>query len=119
MADIYIYIYIYILRTHDATPPHLDVLVRLGGSLGVHGSLQFFALGLLSLFSSNFVLQFLLTFGLLVLRAILVCIWSLLETMLSSGHRFLIEFWSFLGAGGRSDTIPDPIFHPRFKKSEK
>ena len=35
----------------DATPPHLDVLLRLGGSLWLHGPLQFFAFGLLSLFS--------------------------------------------------------------------
>ena len=34
----------------DATPPHLEVFLRLGGSLRVHGSLQFFAFGLFSLF---------------------------------------------------------------------
>ena len=38
----------------DATPPHLDVMLRLGGSLRVHGSLQFFAFGLFSLFSTVF-----------------------------------------------------------------
>jgi hypothetical protein len=43
-----------LIENADATPPHLDVLLRLGGSLGVRGSLQFFALGLLSLFSFNF-----------------------------------------------------------------
>ena len=39
-----------IIENADATPPHLDVFVRLGSSVGVHGSLQFFAFGLLSLF---------------------------------------------------------------------
>ena len=29
------------MRTLDATPPHLDALLRLGGSLSMHGSLQF------------------------------------------------------------------------------
>ena len=65
-----------LIESADATPPHLDVLLRLGGSLGMHGSLQFFAFGLLSLFS------FLSVAGLL------------LETMLVSGHRFSIDFWS-------------------------
>ena len=40
-----------ILRTVGAAPPHLDVLLLWGGSLWVHGSLLFFALGLCSLFS--------------------------------------------------------------------
>ena len=48
-ADIYIYIYI---ENAHATPPHLDVIVHLGSSSGMHGSLQFFAFGLRSLFSS-------------------------------------------------------------------
>ena len=39
------------IENADATPPHLDVLLRLDGSAGVHGSLQVFAFGLLSLFS--------------------------------------------------------------------
>ena len=43
-----------ILGTLDAIPPHLNVLLRLGGSLGVHGSLQFLAFGLLSWFSTLF-----------------------------------------------------------------
>ena len=51
VADIYIYIYIYIENAH-ATPPHLDVILHLGSSGGMHGSLQFFAFGLRSLFSS-------------------------------------------------------------------
>ena len=34
-----------VIENADATPPHLDVLLRLGGSLAVHGSLQFFAFG--------------------------------------------------------------------------
>ena len=46
-----IYIYIYIENAH-ATPPHLDVILHLGSSGGMHGSLQFFAFGLRSLFSS-------------------------------------------------------------------
>ena len=35
-----------------ATPPHLDVILHLGSSGGMHGSLQFFAFGLRSLFAS-------------------------------------------------------------------
>ena len=38
-----------VIENADATPPHLDVLVHLGDSVVVHGSLQFFASGLLSL----------------------------------------------------------------------
>jgi len=44
-----IYICIYIEKA-DATPPHLEVFLRLGGSLRVHGSVQFFAFGLFCLF---------------------------------------------------------------------
>ena len=52
-AIIYIYIYIYIyIENADATPPHLEVILHLGSSDGLHGSLQFFAFGLRSLFSS-------------------------------------------------------------------
>ena len=47
-----IYIYIYIYENAHATPPHLDVILHLGSSGGMHGSLQFFAFGLRSLFSS-------------------------------------------------------------------
>ena len=39
-----------LLRTLDATPPHLDVLLCLSGSLWVHGCLQFVALRLVTLF---------------------------------------------------------------------
>jgi len=47
--NIYIYIYIYIyIENADATPPHLKFFLRLGSSDGVHGSLQFFAMGLFS-----------------------------------------------------------------------
>ena len=44
--------YMYIENAH-ATPPHLEVLLRLGGSLLLHGSLHFFAFGLRSVFSSD------------------------------------------------------------------
>ena len=40
------------IENADATLPHLEVLLHLGSSGGVHGSLQFFAFGLRSLFSS-------------------------------------------------------------------
>ena len=43
-----------VIENADAAPPHLKDLLRLCVSLGVHGSLQFFALGLLSLLSSSF-----------------------------------------------------------------
>ena len=36
------------IENADATPPHLEVTLRLGSSDGVQGSLQFFAFGLLS-----------------------------------------------------------------------
>ena len=39
------------IENADATPPHLEVILHFGSSGGVHGSLQFFAFGLLSLFS--------------------------------------------------------------------
>ena len=42
----------HLIENADATPPHLDVMVHLGSSGGLHGSLQFFAIGLRSLFSS-------------------------------------------------------------------
>ena len=52
VCDLYVLLLLLLfIENADATPPHLNVLVRLCGSLGVHGSLQFFALGLLSLFS--------------------------------------------------------------------
>ena len=38
-----------IIENADATPPHLDVFVRLGSSVEMLCSLHFFALGLLSL----------------------------------------------------------------------
>ena len=36
------------IENADATPPHLKFFLRLGSPDGVHGSLQFFAFGLLS-----------------------------------------------------------------------
>ena len=36
------------IENADATPPHLNVFVRFGDSVALHGSLQFFAFGQLS-----------------------------------------------------------------------
>ena len=76
---------VYFIENADATPPHLEVFVRLGCCGDLHGCLQFFALGLLSLFL--YLLLF-LTLEMLGLRAILVRFWSLLETILVPGHQF-------------------------------
>ena len=38
----------YLIENADATPPHLEVALRLASSDAVQGFLQFFALGLLS-----------------------------------------------------------------------
>ncbi len=38
----------YLIENADATPPHLEVTLRLVRSDGVQGSLQFFAFGLFS-----------------------------------------------------------------------
>ena len=43
-----------ILRSLDATPPHLDFLLRLGGSVWTHGSLQFLYNSLRWLCSARF-----------------------------------------------------------------
>ena len=42
-----------VIENADATPPHLDVILRLGSSVGMHGSLQFFALGCSACFSEG------------------------------------------------------------------
>ena len=96
-----------IIENAGATPPHLDVVSVLG--LLTRGA-WFFAVLRVWVAQLVFVLfsEVFLTFGLLSLRVILVCLWSILETVLASGHRLSLDFVLFWGAGGHSGILRTP-----------